>query len=79
MSKLSADGLRQLRLRLGLSQQKLANRARLSKAYISNLERGHRRPSLDAILRLARALQADPADLLRIWSNGRRHRAVDPK
>ena len=48
----------------GLTQAVLAERAGLSRLYVSQLERGARRPSLDAVERLARALGLRVDDLL---------------
>jgi transcriptional regulator with XRE-family HTH domain len=52
--------IRELRELLGLTQGDLAERAKLSRIYIQKLEAGERlSPSLPALERLARALQAD--------------------
>jgi CheY-like chemotaxis protein/DNA-binding XRE family transcriptional regulator len=45
------------RLRLGFSQEALAERAELHRTYITDVERGARNLSLESISRLARALQ----------------------
>jgi CheY-like chemotaxis protein len=44
------------RLRLGLSQEALAERAELHRTYVTDVERGARNLSLESISRLARAL-----------------------
>lgn len=53
-------GLNVRRLRLGrkpqLSQQKLAAEARISLTYMSGIERGKQSPSIDVVVRLAKAL-----------------------
>lgn len=41
---------------LGLSQEAVARRAKMDRAYLSNLEGGSRNPSVDAVDRLAGAL-----------------------
>jgi transcriptional regulator with XRE-family HTH domain len=56
--------LRHHRERLGLSQEGLADLCDLDRTEISLLERGKRFPRLDTIVRLARALKLEPADLL---------------
>lgn len=58
--------LRRLRMARGLSQEQLAERAKVTQAYISAIE-GRQRvsPSLDVLERLARALRVRVADLLR--------------
>ncbi|HWX22066.1 MAG TPA: response regulator [Candidatus Binatia bacterium] len=49
--------IRQQRLRLGLSQEALGERAELHRTYITDVERGARNLSLESIAKLARALQ----------------------
>jgi len=46
-----------LRARLGLSQEQLAERAELHWTYVSGVERGKRNPGLNTLARLARALK----------------------
>ena len=45
------------RLRLGMSQEALAERAELHRTYVTDVERGARNLSLESISRLARALE----------------------
>lgn len=52
------------RLGLGLTQEKLAESAGLHPTYISMLERGVRKCSLEVASRLAAALQKDLSDLV---------------
>jgi XRE family transcriptional regulator, regulator of sulfur utilization len=49
--------IRELRMRLNLSQEQLAERADLHWTYVSEVERGRRGPSLDVIGRLAVGLR----------------------
>lgn len=49
--------VRAQRLRLGLSQESLAERAELHRTYVTDVERGARNLSLESISRLARALE----------------------
>jgi transcriptional regulator with XRE-family HTH domain len=56
--------LRRLRTAAALSQMELSNRSGLDMAEISRLERGQRDPRLMTIVRLATALNADPAVLV---------------
>jgi transcriptional regulator with XRE-family HTH domain len=60
-----AFNLKRLRTLAGLSQEELADRARLHRTYISSVERGQRNVSLENIFQLAKALGADPRDLLK--------------
>ena len=55
--------VRQLRLARHLSQEQLAAGAGIHRTYLSGVERGARNPSLNNILRLARALSLHPSDL----------------
>ena len=59
------DRIRAKRAELGLSQEALAHRAGLQRAYIGQLEAGMRNVGLDNLTRLARALETDLGDLLR--------------
>jgi transcriptional regulator with XRE-family HTH domain len=59
-----AQNLRRHRQRLGLSQEALADRCQLHRTEISLLERAAREPRLATIVKLARALEIAPADLL---------------
>lgn len=58
------ERLRALRLQAELTQGELAQKARFTAKYISELENGHRDARLTTIERLAKALRADPAELL---------------
>ena len=49
------DAVRAERKRQGWSQEELAERADLNRAYVTDLERGRRTPNLDTLLRLAGA------------------------
>jgi transcriptional regulator with XRE-family HTH domain len=55
--------VRTLRMRHALSQQDLAERARLSRNVIINLEHGTRLPRLSSVRKIARALGVTPAQL----------------
>ncbi|HWX43696.1 MAG TPA: helix-turn-helix transcriptional regulator [Solirubrobacteraceae bacterium] len=57
--------LRWARERASISQEALANDARVDRAAISVFERGKRNPNLRTLLRLARALELPPGALLR--------------
>jgi XRE family transcriptional regulator of biofilm formation len=60
--------IRRLRKRKGqeLTLEELADKARVSKPYLSMIERGRRKsPSLPVLRRIARALKVPVSDLLR--------------
>lgn len=56
--------VRARRLELRLSQEELAARADLHRTYISSLEQGRRNVAIHNIVRLAEALEVDPAALV---------------
>ena len=56
--------LRQLRRRRRMTQAALAERAGVTRAYLSRLEIGQHDPPLSTILRLAKALRVKPGRLL---------------
>ena len=56
--------IRELRTRAGLSQSELASAARLDRGFIGLVERGERGIGIDAIEKIARALDVAPRELL---------------
>lgn len=60
-------GLRKLRAKRGLSQRALAEGCGSNIAYISELERGLKAPTLTMILRLASALECRVRDLVGVF------------
>jgi transcriptional regulator with XRE-family HTH domain len=65
-----ARNLRKARLAQGLSQEELAHRAEIDRTYISSLERCVYSPGIDVIDKLARVLNMQAADLLRVDTKG---------
>ena len=59
-----ARNLKRLRTAAGISQEELADRAGLHRTYISSIERAQRNISLENIFLLAKALGAQPGELL---------------
>ncbi len=58
------ESMRATRLAAGLSQVALSEATKLDRAAISFLERAERAPDLSTLVRVARALDTTPADLL---------------
>lgn len=56
--------LRELRLDKAMSQEALADAATVSRRYLSGIERGEANPSLDQLVRLAKGLGLQPAQLI---------------
>jgi transcriptional regulator with XRE-family HTH domain len=61
-----ATNLRRLRHAKGLSQDDLAYEAKVSRSYLSQLEKGVFYASLKIIGRLAEVLEVEPAELLKL-------------
>jgi len=60
-----ALNLRKLRHAKGLSQEELADRAKIDRTYISAIERSVYAASIEVVDRLARELGVEASDLLR--------------
>lgn len=63
-----ADSLKSLRQARGLSQENLSSIAGLDRTYISMLERGKRKPSLETIEKIATALGMKSWELVKVLS-----------
>ena len=57
--------IKQMRKVRGLSQEALADEAKLDRSFVSQLETGSKQASLTTIFRLAAALQVEASELLR--------------
>jgi len=67
--------LRQERKRLGLSNYAVSKRSGVSQSMLSLLDQGLRNPTLETLLKIADALEADlPAILRRATSRARKHK-----
>jgi transcriptional regulator with XRE-family HTH domain len=62
--------LRKLRTARDMTQAQLAESARTSTPFISQLERGVTTPTLGMLLRLADALECRPSELVKIFDRG---------
>ncbi|MBQ7940993.1 MAG: helix-turn-helix transcriptional regulator [Muribaculaceae bacterium] len=58
------NNVKDIRLKKGLSQEKLANMAEIDRTYLPDIERGKRNVSLAVADRIARALDVSLKDLL---------------
>lgn len=56
--------IRQLRKKLGISQEELGFRSGLHRTYIGAIERAEQNVSIDNLHKIARALKVSPKDLL---------------
>lgn len=57
--------LRKFREKMGMSQEELAFRSNLDRSYISLLERGRRKPTINTIFALAEQLNVTPSEMVR--------------
>jgi transcriptional regulator with XRE-family HTH domain len=70
--------VRELRRALGLSQERLAERADLHWTYVSGIERGLHEPGLNVLSNLAKALEVSLPDFVAALKPSRR-RATKPR
>jgi transcriptional regulator with XRE-family HTH domain len=61
-----ATNLRRLRTERGYSQEALAHEAAVNRTYMSKLEKGGSFVGLELMVRLARVLEVEPADFLKV-------------
>jgi transcriptional regulator with XRE-family HTH domain len=66
LPKILGLNVRRIREALGTSPEEIAFRAGMNRAYLSDVERGVRNPTVRLVSRLAKALEVDPADLFRL-------------
>jgi len=59
------DELRKSRLSAGLTQEALAARAKVTREYVSHVERGVYQPSVDVLMRLCAAMKTRAWEMLR--------------
>lgn len=76
LKTLLGNVIRRERAALGISQEELAARAGLHRTYVSDVERGARNPSLESVVKLARALELSLPALFEKTPQGRT-RAVE--
>lgn len=70
LEKTFGRNVRRLRKERGLSQEELADRARLHPTYVSGIETGYRNPTVKIIGRIAVALEVEPAALFAVEEKG---------
>lgn len=74
-----ADRIKERRLGLGITQTQLAKNAKLTPAAISQFESGSRKPSFDALSKLAKALRVTTDYLLKGEQTSYERILADPK
>lgn len=65
LPKILGRNIRRLREERELSQEEVAFRAGMNRAYLSDVERGARNPTVRVAGRIAKALGVDPVELFR--------------
>jgi transcriptional regulator with XRE-family HTH domain len=63
--RLLGESVRSKRNKAKFSQEKLAERAALSTVFISRVERGKESPSVDSLVKIAKALNVRVSDLVK--------------
>lgn len=63
-AEMFGQALKRWRIKRELTQEALAHEAGITTSYASQIERGMKSPTLTVILRLCRALNCSPGDLL---------------
>lgn len=63
--KLLGGGIRRYRHLARLTQEKLAERVDLNPVYLGQIERGYKVPTVDVLLRIAKALNVRLRDIVR--------------
>ena len=59
------EAIRRLRLAQGISQEELAHRCAIDRAYMSSIERGKQNPGIVSVLSIAAALGVTGAELMK--------------
>jgi transcriptional regulator with XRE-family HTH domain len=77
--KLFGKRIRAIRKASKITQEAAAEKAQLNPKYLGEIERGEKRPSFEAILALARALNASPAAFFQFDSEESNEKALRKK
>lgn len=60
-----ADKIKKIRKDKGITQERLALKAELNRAYIGYIERGERKPSVDTLAKIAHELEVELHELFK--------------
>jgi transcriptional regulator with XRE-family HTH domain len=63
LPKILGRNVRRLRVAQGASQEEIAFKSKVNRAYLSDVERGERNPTVRIVGRIARALGVEPSEL----------------
>ncbi|WFU32379.1 helix-turn-helix transcriptional regulator [Bradyrhizobium brasilense] len=76
---LVAWNVRRIRVKHGISQEKLASEARIDRSYMGSLERQSKNPTIDLLERIAEALDVPLSELFARSPKGARPHKTLPK
>jgi transcriptional regulator with XRE-family HTH domain len=62
--KILGETIRASRKKIGMSQERLAEKAELHHNYIGEVERGEKAATIDTLIKIAKALRVRPRELL---------------
>lgn len=65
--ELFGQRMREIRIKRGLTQQAIAERADVPQTHVSNIERGFKLPNLLTVVRIAIALECKVTDLTSVF------------
>lgn len=68
--KALGETIAHLRSKAGISQERLADLARIHRTYVSQLERGLKSPTLHVLLKVALALDVRASQIVRLAEEG---------
>jgi transcriptional regulator with XRE-family HTH domain len=69
-AEMFGESLKRWRGKRGLTQEELAHEAKITTSYYGQLERGMKSPTLTVIVKLCRALDCAPGELLSDFTTG---------
>ena len=76
LPKVLGRNVRRLRKARSASQEEIAFKSKVNRAYLSDVERGDRNPTIRIVGRIARALGVEPAELLVLSSDEKPKRSL---
>lgn len=65
LPKVIGKKIKKIRKNVGLTQEELAEKVRISRAYMGYIEQGRNAPSLEVLEKIAKALKVNAGDLLK--------------
>lgn len=66
LAKAFGETLKELRAKVGISQEDLANECEMDRSFISMLERGLRVPTIETLFKLSNPLKKAPFEIIKL-------------